>query len=219
MSIAENIARIRRELPPQAALIAVSKTRSAAAIMEAYAAGQRDFGENRPQELLQKSRELPRDIRWHFIGHLQSNKVKMVAPVAHLIHSMDSTKLLRELNKTCASIGVEARCLLQVHVAREETKFGFSPSELLDFLRSSEAAMLRHVRLCGLMGMATNTANMEQVRGEFRLLRQLREQAQPLAPQPEVFVELSMGMSNDYLVAVSEGASWVRVGTGVFGSF
>jgi pyridoxal phosphate enzyme (YggS family) len=216
MSIAENIARITHELPPQTKLIAVSKTRSTAAIMEAYAAGQRDFGENRPQELLQKSLELPHDIRWHFIGHLQSNKVKMVVPIAHLIHSVDSAKLLREVNKTCAITGLEARCLLQVHVAQEETKFGFSPAELLDFLRSNETATLRYVQLCGLMGMATNTADMVQVRGEFHLLRQLHEQAQPLAPQPATFCQLSMGMSNDYPIAVSEGASWVRIGTGVF---
>jgi pyridoxal phosphate enzyme (YggS family) len=215
--VAENINRIKQHLPPHVTLVAVSKTYGADAIMAAYSAGQRDFGESRPQELLQKAAALPPDIRWHFIGHLQSNKVKMVIPHACLIHSIDSAKLLREVGKTCEKMNITARCLLQVHVAQEETKFGFLPDELLGYLRSSEPAALRNVQLCGLMGMASNTGNMEQVRGEFRLIKQLHAQSKALASQPELFTQISMGMSGDYPVAVEEGSTLVRVGTLIFG--
>lgn len=215
--VAENINRIKQHLPPHVTLVAVSKTYGADAIMAAYSAGQRDFGESRPQELLQKAAALPPDIRWHFIGHLQSNKVKMVIPHACLIHSIDSAKLLREVDKICEKMNITARCLLQVHVAQEETKFGFLPDELLGYLRSGEPAALRNVQLCGLMGMASNTGNMEQVRGEFRLIKQLHAQSKALAPQPELFTQISMGMSGDYPVAVEEGATLVRVGTLIFG--
>jgi pyridoxal phosphate enzyme (YggS family) len=215
--VAENITRIKQRLPPHVALIAVSKTYGAESIMAAYSAGQRDFGESRPQELLQKAAALPPDIRWHFIGHLQSNKVKMVAPHACLIHSIDSAKLLREVDKTCKKLNIKASCLLQVHVAQEETKFGFLPGELLDYLRSGEPATLRSVQLRGAMGMASSTSNMEQVRGEFRLLKQLHGQSKALAPQPELFTQISMGMSGDYPIAVEEGATLVRVGALIFG--
>lgn len=204
-------------MPPHVALVAVSKTYSVADIAAAYGAGQRDFGESRPQELLQKAAALPRDIRWHFIGHLQSNKVKMVAPHAHLIHSVDSISLLQEINKACEKTGITARCLLQVHVAQEETKFGFLPDDLLAYLRSGEPDALRNVRLCGLMGMASNTCNMEQVRKEFRLIKQLHGQGRTLVAQPELFAQISMGMSGDYLIAVEEGSTLVRVGTLIFG--
>jgi pyridoxal phosphate enzyme (YggS family) len=187
------------------------------AIMAAYSAGQRDFGESRPQELLQKAAALPQDIRWHFIGHLQRNKVKMVAPCAHLIHSIDSAALMREVSTACEKLGVTARCLLQVHVAQEETKFGFLPHELLDYLRSGEAGALRSVQICGLMGMASNTGDMEQVRGEFRLIKQLHGQSKALVSQPDLFTQISMGMSGDYAVAVEEGATLVRIGTMIFG--
>ncbi|MDR2813174.1 MAG: YggS family pyridoxal phosphate-dependent enzyme [Prevotellaceae bacterium] len=216
-AIAENIERIKPQLPPHVTLIAVSKTHSSEAVMVAYGAGQRDFGENRPQELLQKASALPRDIRWHFIGHLQSNKVKMVAPCAHLIHSIDSVKLLHEVNKACEKLGITARCLLQVHVAQEETKFGFLPDELLGCLRSGDVGALRNVQVCGLMGMASNTSDMAQVRKEFRLIRQLHGQSKPLAPLPDLFTQISMGMSGDYAVAVEEGATLVRIGTLIFG--
>ncbi|MDR1022107.1 MAG: YggS family pyridoxal phosphate-dependent enzyme [Prevotellaceae bacterium] len=215
--VAENLHSVKQHLPPHVALVAVSKTYSAEDIAAAYSAGQRDFGESRPQELLQKAAALPRDIRWHFIGHLQSNKIKMVTPHAHLIHSIDSAGLLQEVNKACEKAGTTARCLLQVHVAQEETKFGFLPDDLLAYLRSGEPGALRNVRLCGLMGMASNTCNMEQVRKEFRLIKQLHGQGKALAPQPELFAQVSMGMSGDYPIAVEEGATLVRVGTLIFG--
>ncbi|MDR1416117.1 MAG: YggS family pyridoxal phosphate-dependent enzyme, partial [Prevotellaceae bacterium] len=196
--VAENIHSIKQRLPSHVTLVAVSKTYSADDIAAAYSAGQRDFGESRPQELLQKAAALPRDIRWHFIGHLQTNKVKMVIPHAHLIHSIDSVKLLKEVNRACEKTGATARCLLQVHVAQEETKFGFLPDELLAYLCSGELGMLRNVLICGLMGMASNTCNVEQVRKEFRLIKCLHEQAKALAPQPGHFAQISMGMSGDY---------------------
>jgi pyridoxal phosphate enzyme (YggS family) len=216
-TIAENIERVKRQLPPHVTLVAVSKTHTAETIKAAYSAGQRDFGENRPQELLQKAAALPRDIRWHFIGHLQSNKVKLVTPCAYLIHAIDSVKLLHEVDKACEKLGITARCLLQVHVAQEETKFGFLPDELLSYLRSSDADALRNLQLCGLMAMASNTGDMEQVRREFRLVKQLHEQCRTLAPQPDLFTQISMGMSGDYPVAVEEGTTLVRVGTLIFG--
>ncbi|MDR0711092.1 MAG: YggS family pyridoxal phosphate-dependent enzyme [Prevotellaceae bacterium] len=216
-TIAENIARVKQQLPPHVALVAVSKTHSAEAIMAAYFAGQRDFGENRPQELLQKATALPQDIRWHFIGHLQSNKVKMVASCSHLIHAVDSVKLLREVNKICGKSGLTARCLLQVHVAQEETKFGFLPGELLEYLRSGDAGALRSVQICGLMAMASNTGDMEQVRREFQLIRQLHGQSRELVPQPGLFTQISMGMSGDYPIAIEEGATMVRIGALIFG--
>jgi pyridoxal phosphate enzyme (YggS family) len=216
-TIAENIARVKQQLPPHVTLIAVSKMHSAEDIMAAYSAGQRDFGESRPQELLQKAAVLPKDIRWHFIGHLQSNKVKMVAPCAHLIHSIDNVKVLHELNKVCEKLGLTARCLLQVHVAQEDTKFGFLPDGLFAYLTSGNAGTLRSVQICGLMGMASNTDDMEQVRKEFRLVRQLHERGRELAHQPALFTHISMGMSGDYAVAIEEGATLVRVGTLIFG--
>ncbi|MDR0566607.1 MAG: YggS family pyridoxal phosphate-dependent enzyme [Prevotellaceae bacterium] len=216
-AIAANIARVRQHLAPHVTLIAVSKTYGAESIMAAYGAGQRDFGENRPQELLRKAAELPQDIRWHFIGHLQSNKVKMVAPCAHLIHSIDSAKLLHEVNRVCETLRLTARCLLQVHVAQEETKFGFLPDELLSYLRSGAANALRSVQLCGLMGMASNTDDMGQVRREFRLIKQLHGQAREITNRPDIFTHISMGMSGDYAVAIEEGATMVRIGSLIFG--
>jgi pyridoxal phosphate enzyme (YggS family) len=215
--VAKNIQRIRQEIPANVRLVAVSKTYSVEAIIEAYNIGQRDFGESRPQELLQKINALPNDIRWHFIGHLQSNKIKMVAPHAHLIHSIDSEKLLQEVNAFCKKNNATARCLLQVHVAQEDTKFGFCPDELLAFLQNVDLENFSNVILAGLMGMATNTNDMEQVRSEFRQLKQLFDQAKNLAPRPELFSEISMGMSHDYPTAIEEGATLVRVGTSIFG--
>ncbi len=216
-SISENIQHIKQKLPPHVTLIAVSKTHSAEAIMEAYNTGERDFGESRPQELLQKAAELPQDIRWHFIGHLQTNKVKMVVPHADLIHSIDSEKLLAEVDKFCEKSNIIARYLLQVHVAQEETKFGFSPEELVDFIQQKRLVGYPHAQLCGLMGMATYTENMEQVRSEFHQIKTLFEQVKPLLPHPECFTQISMGMSHDYRIAIEEGATLVRVGTSIFG--
>ncbi|MDR3328778.1 MAG: YggS family pyridoxal phosphate-dependent enzyme [Prevotellaceae bacterium] len=218
MSIAETIEHLRRRLPPQVGLVAVSKTHSVAAIMEAYRAGQRDFGESRPQELQQKAEALPRDIRWHFIGHLQRNKVKLVLPYAYLIHSAHSAPLLREIESAAQKQGATARCLLQLHVAQEEAKLGFAPDELPGYLQSGEPASLGHVQLCGLMAMATNTENAALVRGEFQLARRLHEQCKALAPNPTLFTQLSMGMSGDYPIAIEEGATLVRIGGLIFGS-
>ena len=216
MFIAQNIQHIRQELPANVRLIAVSKTYDAEAIMEAYNAGQRDFGESRPQELLQKTAVLPHDIRWHFIGHLQTNKVKMVVPHISLIHSIDSERLLHELNKFCEKSNTVARYLLQVYVAQEKTKFGFAPDELLTFLQQN-LSRYAHATPCGLMGMATYTDDTEQVRREFRQVKQLFDQAKPLVPHPELFTEISMGMSHDYSLAIGEGATLVRIGTSIFG--
>jgi len=218
MSIAYQIRSILSTLPDGVRLIAVTKTQPAEVIMEAYRAGQRLFGENRPQELLQKAPLLPKDIEWHFIGHLQTNKVKMVVGTAHLIHAVDSERLLAAIEKEAARQGITARCLLQVHIAQEEAKFGFSPDELHDFLNSGALSAAPHVQIAGLMGMATFTENSEQVRREFRLLKQLFDHVKnAYFSSDNNFRELSMGMSGDYPVAIEEGATLLRIGTTIFG--
>lgn len=224
MSVAEDLGRVRAVVAryPHARLVAVSKTHPTALIEEAYAAGQRLFGESRPKELAQKAATLPRDVEWHLIGHLQRNKVRDVLGVAHLIHSVDSARLLRELATQARGRGVDVNVLLQVHIAREETKFGLGDAELEEILRPEtwdEAWPAGgRLRVRGLMGMATYTADREQVREEFRGLRRLFERlrAQPLPPGVEM-TELSMGMSGDYALALDEGSTLVRVGTAVFG--
>ena len=218
MNIKINIQKIIQNLPAGCDLIAVSKTHGVAAIKEAYDAGQRDFGENKVQELVPKSEALPKDIRWHMIGHLQSNKVKYIVPFVHLIHSIDSERLLEEVNKQAAKAGRVVSCLLQVHIAREETKFGFSINELEPFVLSDRLAALQHVRVCGLMGMATLTDDESQIRTEFRTLHSafeaLRKTALPVCVSMDT---LSMGMSSDYAIAVKEGSTMVRVGSAIFG--
>lgn len=199
-------------------LVAVSKTRTPEEIKVLYQKGQRDFGENRVQELTAKAEELAEDIRWHLIGHLQKNKVKYIAPFVHLIHSVDSGDLLREINKRAAACGRVIPCLLQVHIAEEETKFGLSIDEVREITEGPLLAELPHVRIDGLMGMATLTEDEEQITKEFRSLKELFDQLQQtvFSDSPH-FSILSMGMSSDYKMAIACGSNMIRVGTLLFG--
>lgn len=200
-------------------LVAVSKTKPAEAIKELYDMGQRDFGENYVQELVQKQQQLPQDIRWHFIGHLQSNKVKYIAPFIHLIHSIDSFKLLKEVNKQAIKVNRIINVLLQVHVAKEETKFGLDEKELGELTDTNgvELSELKHVKISGLMAMASFTDDKEKVRKEFKLLKSLFDKYAPLQTANCKLETLSMGMSGDYLIAIEEGSTMVRIGSLVFG--
>jgi pyridoxal phosphate enzyme (YggS family) len=216
MSIAKNWNKITQELPEDVLLVAVSKYRSEGEFMALYECGQRDFAENRVQELQRKKEELPDDIRWHMIGHLQRNKVKYIAPWVHMIHSVDSPRLAAEINKQALSAGRSIPCLLQVHIASEESKFGFSREELLDFLKSHECRQMQNIEWRGLMGMASNTPDQEQVRREFSGLKDLLQECSALMGNPPAFNELSMGMSNDYLLALECGASILRLGSVLF---
>ena len=216
--IGEQIKAIKDRLPEGVRLIAVSKFHPNEAILEAYEAGQRLFGENHVQELTAKHESLPKDIEWHFIGHLQTNKVKYIAPFVSLIHGIDTPKLLKVVDKEGAKVGRVIPCLLQLHIASEETKFGFSREECLEMLSSGILADLHHVQICGLMGMATNTDDEVQIRQEFRFLHSFFEELKEsyLKDEP-AFKELSMGMSDDYPIAIEEGSTLIRVGTMIFG--
>ncbi|WP_276374098.1 YggS family pyridoxal phosphate-dependent enzyme [Chryseolinea sp. H1M3-3] len=218
MNIKNNINNLRQHIPSGCKLIAVSKTNPIEKIKEAYEAGQRMFGENRVQELVPKFDALPKDIEWHMIGHMQTNKVKYIAPFIHLIHSVDSFNVLEEINKQGSKIDRTISCLLQIHIAEEESKFGFSENEVLELLRSDALKKLNHVQIFGLMGMATFTDNLEQVRREFRSLKTFFEKLKnsPL-PAKVKMQELSMGMSGDYKIAIEEGSTMVRVGSAIFG--
>ena len=207
MSIKTNIESITSGLRPGCRLVAVSKTHPPALIQEAYDAGQRVFGENKVQEMVAKYEVLPKDIQWHLIGHLQTNKVKYIAPWVSLIHSVDSSKLAEEIDKQGKKAGRVIPCLLQVHIAKEETKFGFDKEELLKFLRESK---LDNVKVEGLMGMASLTDNTDQIRREFKMLHDLFVEIGNMK-------ELSMGMSSDYKIAMEEGSTMVRIGTAIFG--
>jgi len=199
-------------------LVAVSKTKPVEAILELYQMGQRDFGENYVQELLEKYQQLPKDIRWHFIGHLQSNKVKLIAPFIHLIHSVDSAKLLKEINKQGNLNKRVIDCLLQVYIAKEETKFGLDVEELNDIItKASGEGSFNHVCIKGLMGMASFTDNSEVVRNEFKFLKSLFDKSLPLLSSDCEFSVLSMGMSADYEMAIEEGSNMVRIGSLLFG--
>ena len=216
--IGERIKEIRNELPEGVRLVAVSKFHPNEAIEEAYRAGQRIFGESKVQEMTAKYESLPKDIEWHFIGHLQTNKVKYIVPYVALIHGIDSYKLLAEVDKQAAKAGRRVNCLLQLHIAREETKFGFSFDECRQMLAEGQWRQLQHIRLCGLMGMATNTDDERAIRDEFRQIRhtfdELRRGCFAGAPW---FAEVSMGMSDDYRIAIEEGSTLVRIGTSIFG--
>jgi pyridoxal phosphate enzyme (YggS family) len=206
-------------MPAHCTLVAVSKTKPAEAIKEAYDAGQRIFGENKAQELTGKYETLPKDIQWHMIGHLQSNKVKYIAPFVSLIHSVDSFKLLEEINKQGVKVNRVIPCLLQVHIAEEETKFGFSEEEILDLLKTASFNTLNNIKVVGLMGMATFTDNVDQVRKEFRSLKTIFEKLKSSSlPSQIEMEELSMGMSGDYKIAIEEGSTMVRVGSAIFGN-
>jgi pyridoxal phosphate enzyme (YggS family) len=220
MSIAENIHRIEQELAgTKARLVVVTKTHPVEKLQEAYDAGARIFGENRPQEMAAKQPQLPADVEWHLIGQLQTNKVKLLAPFVHTVQSIDSLKLLRELDKHAAAHNRIINGLLQFHIAREETKSGLSLPEAEEILASEEFRQLRHVRLTGVMGVATFTPDEAQLRQEFRQLRGYFEHLKTtyFAAEP-AFCEISMGMSGDYPLAVAEGSTLVRVGSAIFGS-
>jgi pyridoxal phosphate enzyme (YggS family) len=196
-------------------LVAVSKTKTVEEIKEVYDLGQKDFGENYVQELTEKQSELPKDIRWHFIGHLQSNKVKQIAPFVHLIQSVDSLKLLQEINKQAKKINRVIDCLLQVHIAQEETKFGFDEHELMQILATIGDSPLANIRITGLMGMASFTDDMNKVRNEFRCLKSIFNE---LTTHNSQLTTLSMGMSSDYQIAIEEGSTMVRIGSLIFGA-
>ena len=198
-------------------LVAVSKTKSIEDIKAMYDLGQRDFGENYVQELVDKYEVLPKDIKWHFIGHLQSNKVKYIAPFISLIHGVDSFKLLKEINKQGEKINRVINCLLQVHIAEEETKFGLNEDELDDIFGSAELKDLKNIKICGLMGMASFTENEETIRNEFRYLKTLFNSYQRLSIANCRLSILSMGMSADYKIAIEEGSNMVRIGSLIFG--
>lgn len=218
MSIAENIQRVRSELPENVRLVAVSKFHPKEAIEEAYSTGQRLFGESKVQEMTAKYESLPKDIEWHFIGHLQTNKIKYIVPYVALIHGVDSYKLLAEINKQAAKADRTVNCLLQLHVAQEETKFGFSFDECREMLAAGAWKQLRNVQLCGLMGMASNTDDVEQIKSEFCSLSNFfREVKATWFADDEAFRELSMGMSHDYHEAIAAGSTLVRIGSDIFG--
>jgi len=219
MDIKSNIKDLLEELHgSNAKLIAVSKTQSIDKIKEAYDTGQRLFGENKAQEMMSKHQDLPQDIEWHMIGHLQTNKVKYIAQFVSLIHSVDSEKLLEEINKQGIKAGRVIPCLLQVHIALEETKFGFSPEEIISFLFGFAISNFKNIEIRGLMGMATFTENEEIVRKEFNSLKKLFDQLKERElPSNAAMKELSIGMSSDYKIAIQEGSTYVRIGTAIFG--
>ncbi|MFY0591227.1 YggS family pyridoxal phosphate-dependent enzyme [Roseivirga sp.] len=220
MAIAENIKSFQESLAlTNTKLIAVSKTKPNEDLLQAYEAGQRHFGENKVQELTHKSETLPKDIKWHMIGHLQRNKVKYIAPFIHLIHAVDSPRLLKEINKQALKNDRVINCLLQVHIAQEETKFGFDERELNEFLKGQEISTLENINIIGLMGMATNTSDNQQVDAEFKHLKGLFTKINTEISLPNVNLEeLSMGMTSDYPIACENGSTMVRIGSAIFGS-
>ena len=211
----ENYKSIRAELGDKVLLVAVSKTKPVEDIKALYDQGQRDFGENYVQELVDKQPQLPADIRWHYIGHLQSNKVKYIAPFVHLIHGVDSFKLLKEINKQAQKQSKVINCLLQVHIAQEETKFGLDETELDALLVELNNTPLQNIAINGLMGMASFTEDLNKVRTEFKELKRLHDKVKGKLPRASI---LSMGMSSDYKIAVEEGSTLVRIGSLLFGS-
>lgn len=217
MSIKGNLLKIKNSIPEQVTLVAVSKTKPNEAILEAYQAGQRVFGENKVQELTEKYESLPKDIEWHMIGHLQTNKVKYIAPFVSLIHGIDSLKLLKEVNKRAKQNNRIINCLLQIHIAEEDTKFGFDENEVKDLLDCDEFKGLENLKIIGLMGMATFTVDESQIRREFKSLKSLFNQLKTLNTFNFQLSTLSMGMSGDYKIAIEEGSSMVRVGSAIFG--
>ncbi len=216
--IKTNIRRLRSSIPEGVELVAVSKFHPAVALMEAYDAGQRIFGESRATELSAKAMELPKDIEWHFIGHLQTNKVKKVVATASLIHSIDSERLLRAVDDEASKLGRRIGVLLQLHVAKEETKFGFTPDELLEFVTPKLVASLKSVSIRGVMGMASNVDDEERIREDFRKISStFRKLKTACFPSDMGFSIISMGMSHDWPIAVDEGGNMIRVGTSIFG--
>jgi PLP dependent protein len=220
MSVKRNLELLYREIPSQVKIVAVSKTMPAEVIMEAYQAGQRLFGENKSQELITKQPELPGDICWHFIGHLQTNKVKYISPFIEMIESVDSLKLLQEIDRYACKNNRTIKCLLQFHIATEETKFGLDLAEAESLLASHGYLSLQNISIAGVMGMASLSENLELIRQEFRNLKsiQTRLKEKYFFDKPG-FCEISMGMTGDYRIAIEEGSTIIRVGTGIFGKF
>jgi len=214
MDITENIKKYKAELPEDVKLVAISKTKPNEDILEAYRSGQRIFGENKIQEMTDKSEKLPEDIQWHMVGHVQSNKVKYMAPYVSLIHAVDSLKLLKEINKRAKQNDRTIHCLLQIKIAEEDSKFGIDADEAREILASEAYAKMEHVKVIGLMGMATFTDNKDQVRSEFKYLKSVFDKFQKDVPDLK---ELSMGMSGDYEIAVDCGSTMVRIGSSIFG--
>ncbi len=218
MSIKANIGKLRKEVPEHVKIVAVSKFHPSESILETYNCGHKIFGESRVQEIIEKQPQLPNDIEWHFIGSLQRNKVKFIAPFVSLIHSLDSERLMQTIEKQAEANNREISCLLQLHIADEETKSGFSPDECRQFLADGRWRECKHIQLAGVMGMATFTDDMEQVRSEFRLIKSLFDEfKQQYFADDENFKEISMGMSGDYPIAIEEGSTIIRVGTLIFG--
>lgn len=217
MSITQNLQHIKSKLPEHVTLVAVSKTKPVSDLMEAYNAGQRVFGENYVQELVDKQPQLPNDVAWHFIGHLQSNKVKYIAPFVSLIHGVDSLKLLQEINKQALKNNRVIDCLLQVYIAEEESKFGLDETELRAILSSEELKNLKNIKIVGLMGMSTFTDNQAQVKKEFQNLKAVFDKYKTLKTENCDLKTLSMGMSGDYQLAIECGSTMVRIGSSIFG--
>ena len=215
MSIKDNLTKIKSELPENVTLVAVSKTKPNEDILEAYHAGQRIFGENKVQEMVQKWEELPKDIQWHMIGHLQRNKVKYMAGFVSLIHGVDSPRLLREINKQAKKHDRVIPCLLQIHIAEEDTKFGLDEKELNELIDSDAFKEMENIKIVGLMGMATFTDDKDQVRKEFAQLKSIFDALKNKLPHISI---LSMGMSGDYTIAIEEGSTMVRIGSSIFGA-
>ena len=219
MSVRDNLSKLRVSLPDGIKLVAVSKFHPVTTIREAYEAGQRIFGENRVQELVAKQPDLPGDIEWHFIGSLQTNKVKYIAPFIAMIQSVDSLKLMLEINRQAENCNRIIRVLLEVHIAEEDSKHGFTPNECKAFFSDGLPGQYKNIQICGLMGMATFTDDMEQVRREFRTLQTLFDEIRMIPSiDKSTFTELSMGMSDDYLTALEAGSTMVRIGSALFGA-
>lgn len=217
MSIAQNLLNIKSQLPNNVTLVAVSKTKPVADLMEAYNSGQRIFGENKIQEMTDKWEQMPKDIQWHMIGHVQTNKVKFMAEYVSLIHGVDSLKLLQEINKQSLKHNRVIDCLLQIYIANEETKFGLDEKELAELISSSEFKELQNIRIVGLMGMATFTDNQNQIKGEFQHLKEIFDNTSKLETLNLILETLSMGMSGDYELAIECGSTMVRIGSSIFG--
>ncbi|TLX78299.1 YggS family pyridoxal phosphate-dependent enzyme [Labilibacter sediminis] len=218
MAIADNIKTIKNSIPEHVTLVAVSKTKPNSDILEAYECGHKIFGENKVQDLTRKYEELPKDIEWHFIGHLQSNKIKYIAPFVSLIHGVDSQKLLIAINKAGIKNNRKIKCLLQVHIAQESTKFGFSEDELIQMLNEDSIATLNNIEICGVMGMATNTPDTAAISKEFAGLKEIfTKLKEKYFSKHENFKHISMGMSGDYTIAIEQGSTMIRVGSSIFG--
>jgi pyridoxal phosphate enzyme (YggS family) len=217
MGIANNLLQIKSTLPEHVTLVAVSKTKPVSDLMEAYEAGQRIFGENKIQEMAEKWEQMPKDIQWHMIGHVQTNKVKFMAPFVSLIHGVDSLKLLHEINKQALKNNRIIDCLLQIHIAEEETKFGLDEEELASLLSSSEFHEIKNIRIVGLMGMATFTDNKNQIKKEFLHLKTIFDKTKEPKTENCQLETISMGMSGDYQLAIECGSTMVRIGSSIFG--